>query len=96
MGKRESHGSDGLGFRDQAFTVSVVSVVPECLRHHKQLLLVPSQGILTDKMQVSKASSESSALIKELLSVVIVVGCKKEDNWCLRKGAGMGVPPRKV
>lgn len=55
-----------------------------------------SQGALTDKIQVRKTSSESSALIKDLLSVVIVVRHKKQGNWCLRKGTGMGVSPEKV
>ena len=69
----------------------------KCLRHQKQLLLVPTpQGSLTEKMQVSKTSSESLALIKELLGVVIVVGYKKKDDWCLLKCAGMGVTPKKV
>lgn len=61
-----------------------------CLRHGKQLLLVPtSQDSLTDKMQIGKMSSESSALIKELSNVVIVVGYKKKDDWYLLKDAGV-------
>ena len=46
-------------------------------------------------MQVRKTSSESPALIKDQLSVVIVVEYNENDDCCLLQHTGMGVTPEK-
>lgn len=83
---------------DWSFTLLVLSVwFSKCLRHCKQVLLVSTaQGFLTDKMQISKTSSEPSALVRDLLSAVHVVGFRKKDDWCLLAGSATRVTPEKV
>ena len=69
-----------------------ISLIPKVSEAAEKLLLVPTpQSSLTNKVQVSKISSESSALIKNLLTVVIVRGYKKKDDWCLLTCTGMHV-----
>ena len=82
-GRRENHLGETLGgLGDWSLRLLVLSVLfSKCLRHQKQLLLEPTaQGFLTDKMQMIKTPREPSALVKDLLGAVIVVGFEKKDD----------------
>ena len=93
---RESHGSDFWGFQGLIIcSISAVSLIPKVSDASEKLLLGPTpQNSLTDKVQVSEISSESSALIRNLLNVAR--GHKKKDDWYLFTFAGIGVIPKKV
>ena len=61
------------------YLVSAFGLVPKVSEASEKLLSVPTPwSSLTDRVQVSKISPESSALFKNLLSVVIVGGYEKK------------------